>query len=308
MMKNIFKKVGKFLGGAFLISAMQLSPVQAADNSNAVEIFREAMTKNADENRILREDIYFVVPKLQSELEFIAQMKDNSLKASGSFNVWIVGDNGDSNELEIPFYVTQAEKDMQVYFEIDKKWKKFQFPTLAAKATDIIATPNAKETENFMDDVKDVVLLSENDKEYTMLVKLDGNKLADEVKAEAEKNPADNGTAEDKVLQDNFTKYLDSGFRNSEIWYTWTVNKQNWSTVALSLNLSNLVQQTAQAALNDETQNWGEFERNILETIAYFSETKAFTVFLNQDAAKKLEIPKKALKAETVLDLVETKK
>ena len=129
MMKNIFKKVRKFLGGAFLISAMQLNPVQAADNSNAVEIFREAMTKNADENRILREDIYFVVPKLQSELEFIAQMKDNSLKASGSFNVWIVGDNGDSNELEIPFYVTQAEKDMLVYFEIDKKWKKFQFPT-----------------------------------------------------------------------------------------------------------------------------------------------------------------------------------
>ena len=103
-------------------------------------------------------------------------------------------------------------------------------------------------------------------------------------------------------------KNIDSGFRNSEIWYTWTVKKEDWSTVALSLNLSGLVQQTAQAALNDSTKTWNEFERNILETVAYYSETKAFTIFLNQDAEKKLEIPKKVLKAENVSDLIETKK
>lgn len=308
MMKNILKKAGKMLGSALLIGAMQFNPVQAADNSKAMEIFREAMTKNADENRILHEDIYFVVPKVQSDLAFIAQMKDNALKASGTFSLWIVSDNGDASELEIPFYITQSEKDMQLYFQIDKKWKKFQFPTVAAKATDIIATPNKSETENFIDGVKDVVLLSENAKEYTLLVKLDGDKMADDLKVEAEQNPADNGTANDKVLHDSVMKYLDAGFRNSEVWYTWTVNKETWTTAALSLNLSGLVQQTAQAALNDDSQNWNEFERNILETLAYYSETKAYTIFLNQDAEKKLEIPKKVLKAEPVLDLVENKK
>ena len=307
-MKKFLKKVGKILGGAFLVGAMQFNFAQAADNTEALNFFREAMTKNTDENRILREDIYFVVPKMQSELEFIAKIKKDTLDASGNFSVWIISGNGDSNQIEIPFYVTQAEKNMQVYFEMDKKWKKFQFPTLAAKATDAIATPNTKETEDFMNDVKDVVLLSDNDKECTLLVKLDGNKIADEVKNEAEKNPADNGTAEDKIFQDNLMQYIDSGFRNSEIWYTWTVNKEDWSTVALSLNLSGLVQQTAQAALNDPTKTWNEFERDILETVAYYSETKAFTVFLNQDAEKKLEIPKKVLKAEPVLDLIETKK
>ena len=307
-MKNFLKKVGKILGGVFLLGSMQFNFAQAADNTEAINLFREAMTKNADENRILREDIYFVVPKMQSELEFIAKIQKDSLDASGDLSVWIIGENGDSNQIEIPFYVTQAEKNMQVYFEVDKKWKKFQFPTLAAKATDVIATPNKKETEDFMNDVKDVVLLSDNDKECTLLVKLDGNKLADEVKNEAEENPADNGTAEDKIFQDSLMQYIDSGFRNSEIWYTWTVKKEDWSTVALSLNLSGLVQQTAQAALNDPTKTWNEFERNILETVAYYSETKAFTIFLNQDAEKKLEIPKKVLKAENVSDLIETKK
>ena len=96
--------------------------------------------------------------------------------------------------------------------------------------------------------------------------------------------------------------------RNAEIWYTWTVNKQNWNTVALSLNLTGLVQQVAQAALNDDSQNWSVFEQNILETVAYYSEVKAFTTYLNEDAAKKLEIPKKVLKAELVADMVEDRK
>ena len=291
-----------------MIGALGFNSAQAADNSDAMNLFREAMTKNADESRIIHEDIYFVVPKMQSSLEIVAQLQQDNFKAAGEFGLWIVGDDGESHPLEVPFYATLTAKDMNIYFEMDKKWKKFSVPTLGAVATDIIATPNKKETENFMNDVKEVVLLRDSEKECTMLVKLDGNKIADEMKAEAEKNPADNGTAEDKVLQDNVTKYLDTGLRNSDIWYTWTVNKENWNTVAMSLNLSGLVQQTALAALNDESQQWSEYAQNILETVAYYSETKAFTIFLSDDAAKRLEIPKKVLKAEPVGDLVESKK
>jgi len=307
-MKKFFKKIGKIFCGAFLIGALGFNSAQAADNSDAMNLFREAMTKSTDDSRIVHEDIYFVVPKMQSSLEIVAQLKQDSLKAAGEFGLWIVGDDGEFHPLEVPFYATLNAKDMNIYFELDKKWKKFSVPTLGAVATDIIATPNQQETESFMNDVKEVVLLRDTAKECTMLVKLDGNKIADEMKAEAEKNPADNGTADEKVFQDNLTNYIDAGLRNSEIWYTWTVNKENWNTVAMSLNLSGLVQQTALAALNDESQEWSEYAQNILETVAYYSETKAFTFFLGDDAAKRLEIPKKVLKAEQVNDLVESKK
>ena len=135
-----------------------------------------------------------------------------------------------------------------------------------------------------------------------MLVKLDGDKIADEIKLQAENDPE--LTPEEKVVQERLLGYLYSGLRNSEVWYTVTVNKQNWQTVAMSLNLTGLVQAVAQAVLNDPTQNLGDFEREILETVAFFSETKAYTTFLNQDAAQKLEIPKKALKAEKVDSLI----
>ncbi len=308
-MKKFFNQVGKFFCGAFLICALGINSVSAAENPDAMEAFREAMIKSSDSNRVVHEDVFFVVPTMQSELDFIGQRDGENFKATGDFNIWVLNnDSGNFSELKIPFYLTQAAKDMQIYFSFDGKWKKFQSPSLAAVATDIIATPNSEEIEKFISEIKEVALLRETETERTMLVKLDGKKIADEMQAESEKNPADNGTADDKIFHESLTKYLENGFRNSEIWYTWSVNKQNWNTIALTLNLSGLVQQIAQAALSDDSQNWSEAEQNILETVAYFSETKAFTTFLNQEAAKRLEIPKKVLKAELVEDMIADRK
>ena len=307
-MKKFFKKVGQIFCGAVLIGALGINSVSAEESVDAKAAFREAMKNSTDGNRIFHEDIYFVVPTCQSELDFIGRAEGENFKAAGDFNIWLTDASGNSSELIVPFYVTQSAKEMQIYFAVDNKWKKFQSPSLAAVMTDTIATPNADEVENFMSDIKEVVLLRETDTEQTFLVNLDVNKIADEIKAEAKKNPADNGTAGEEIFQEKFLTYLDSGLRDSEIWYTWTVNKQNWNTIALSLNLTGAVQQVARAMLNDESQNWGAFEKNILETVAFYSETKAFTTFLNDEAAKKLEIPKKALNAKLVSDLVESKK
>ena len=302
-MNKIFKAVSKILFAVTIFSAVFANQVSAAEDSEALQAFREALTNSSTDKKFFREDIFFVVPKVQSELEMTLQTDDKNCKMAGNFNLWFVNDSGNTTDTTIPFYLTQTEKDMQIYFQLDKKWYKFQSPSIAAVAADKITTPTANETEEIISEVKSVSILQENDTQRTMLVKLDGNKIADEIKAEAAKNPADNGTAEDKEMQDNFLQYLDSGLRNSEIWYIWTVDKTNWQTVTMSWNLSNLIQATAQAALNDETRTWNDFERNILETVAFYSEVKAFTTALNDEAAKNLEIPKKALKAKPVLDM-----
>jgi len=245
---------------------------------------------------------------MQSELEFIALSDETQFKSAGSFNCWITDDSGNTNDLEIPFYVTQNEKDMQLYFKTDKNWSKFQAPSIAAKVTDIVATPTEKEVQDMIADVKEVVILQENDSRRTILVKLDGAKIADDLLKESAQNPADNGTADDQEFQSNFMKYLDTGLRESDIWYTWTVDKKNWQTIAMSFNLASLPQSVARAALNDTSNNWSEFALNILETVAFYSETKVYITYLNDEAAKKLEIPKNVLKAKLVEDIVQTQK
>ena len=309
-MNKIFKFVNKVIFCTFLVSCIFfVNQVSAAENnSEAMQAFIETMKNSSNNNKVFHEDIFFVVPTMQSELDFIIKANDTNFQAAGDLNFWITSENGNSSNMTIPFYMTQAAKDMQIYFELDKKWYKFQSPSLAAVTADMVTTPNEAETEKIISEVKDVTILQESDTHRTMLVRLDGNKIADEMKIEAEKNPADKGTADDAELQNKFLQYLDSGFRNSEMWYTWTVDKQDWHTVAMSFHLSGLVQATATAILQGEGENLSGYARNLLETIAFYSETKAYTTYLNDDAAKKLEIPKKALKAKVVDSLTPAQK
>jgi len=303
-MKKFLKTFSKLF-----ICAMILGIFANASAQDSMQVFRETVEKTATlDKRVFRTDIFFVVPQMQSELEFIALSDETQFKSAGSFNCWITDDSGNTNDLEIPFYVTQNEKDMQLYFKTDKNWSKFQAPSIAAKVTDIVATPTEKEVQDMIADVKEVVILQENDSRRTILVKLDGAKIADDLLKESAQNPADNGTADDQEFQSNFMKYLDTGLRESDIWYTWTVDKKNWQTIAMSFNLASLPQSVARAALNDTSNNWSEFALNILETVAFYSETKVYITYLNDEAAKKLEIPKNVLKAKLVEDIVQTQK
>jgi len=303
-MKKFLKTFSKLF-----ICAMILGIFANASAQDSMQVFRETVEKTATlDKRVFRTDIFFVVPAMQSELEFIALSDETQFKSAGSFNCWITDDSGNTNDLEIPFYATQNEKDMQLYFKTDKNWSKFQAPSIAAKVTDIVATPTEKEVQDMIADVKEVVILQENDSRRTILVKLDGAKIADDLLKESAQNPADNGTADDQEFQSNFMKYLDTGLRESDIWYTWTVDKKNWQTIAMSFNLASLPQSVARAALNDTSNNWSEFALNILETVAFYSETKVYITYLNDEAAKKLEIPKNVLKAKLVEDIVQTQK
>ena len=79
-MKKFLKQAGKFFCGALLIGALGINSVSAAENPDAMQAFREAVTNSADANRILHEDIYFVVPTVQSELDFIGKRDGENFK------------------------------------------------------------------------------------------------------------------------------------------------------------------------------------------------------------------------------------
>ena len=103
--------------------------------------------------------------------------------------------------------------------------------------------------------------------------------------------------------QDKFFQYLDQGLRNSDIWYTWTIDKNDWQTITLSLNISDLTQKTAQAALDDKSQQWDYTTRALIEMLAYYSDIKSYTVFFNPDAKKSIDIPAEVLNAPSIEDL-----
>ena len=111
-------------------------------------------------------------------------------------------------------------------------------PTLAATVADMVATPTPEEIQKMLDGTKGVTILQDDDKSRTLLIEIDGNKMADEFKSTAE---ADNDPANAAVV-DDATRYIDTALRNGDMWYMWTVDKRDWHTVVLQYNFSSFLQ------------------------------------------------------------------
>ncbi len=90
----------------------------------------------------------------------------------------------------------------------------------------------------------------------------------------------------------------------------WTVDKTNWETVTESTNLSGVIQETAKAALEDNLAVGNPLVEEILQTVAYYSDMKEYTVFLSPKAKEKLVVPKdvkkKAVLAKDIHVIVST--
>lgn len=294
------------LCAALLVLCAVIFPAKtfAADdpNSEGMIAFREALSADSDAlDRIFRQDILFASPFVQGELEIFGTVENEAFKSTGTFSLWIEADNGTTTEKVIPFYMTQNGKDMTIYFNADKKWEKFTAPSLAAAVMDMIATPNQAEIEDIIAGTKEVTILQENENRRIMLVTLDGAYFADALKVKADENPDSSNDS----MQDVAVNYLDTALRNANVWYMWTIDKRDWHTVAMQYHFSGIIQELALAALNDPNQKWPDEVSQLLETIAYYSEIRAYTTYpADPEAKKKFEIPKNVLKAKSVNSLM----
>ncbi|MCR5834436.1 MAG: hypothetical protein K6G55_07310 [Selenomonadaceae bacterium] len=312
-MDKYFKIVSR-IGIALLMICAVIFPGKtfAADNPNSegMKAFREALTSDSDSlDRIFRQDIYFASPFIISELEIYGTVEKDEFISYGDFSMWVYNDDGTQSENIIPYYMVQNGKDMTIYFKTDKKWQKFTTPSLAAAVMDMLATPTEQEVEEIIADTKDVTILQDNDYRRIMLIRVDGNRIADSFKNKSDENPADKGTATDSALQEKIVGYMDSALRKADVWYMWTIDKRDWHTVAMQYNFSGIIQEMARAALNDPEQQWPDEISNMLETIAYYSEIRAYTTYPADPKAKKnFVLPKEVLKAKPVDSLSDSVK
>lgn len=304
-LNKLVKMGGRVFAGALLCGSMMFGTVSAeeAPAIDGMEALREAVTMTTNQDRrVFHQDLLFFAPSLRADLDLIGQTMAHKLRIAGKISLTAIDDQANTTDLAIPFYIDQQKKEMTFYFKPDKKWYKFQTPTLAASAIDELATPDEQEADEILSTVKAVTVLRETDTQRTMLVQLDPEKLADLVAQYSQKYPADNGTANDGDLQKSVMGCLEAGIRRSNIWYTWTIDKVSRRTVTMSYNLSSLLQETARVALETHPELPTEVAQ-MLETIAYYSDLKTYTTFLSPKAVQKLDLPEETKAAEKVDDL-----
>ena len=295
-MKKIFAPLARLLVALFVTGAMFMPATTFAEDAG-MAAFREILENDSDpSDRIFRQETFFLAMPFIGELDFLGMVdKGNVFKATGTFGYWINNDDGSVTEQEIPFYLIQEKGNLTLYFKKDKQWEKLVTPTLAATIADMIATPTGDEIQKLIDDTKGVTIMQDNDKTRTLLIEIDGNKLADEFKAIADEN----NESKNAELVGDTVNYVDMALRNGDMWYMWTVDKRDWHTVMLQYNFSSFLQGIARAALTDPKQNWPDEVRTMLERIAFYSELRSYTMYPADPAAKKkFELPKEVLKAK----------
>ena len=304
-MNKLCKIGGRAMLGALVCGFSYFAPVSAMDDMAA---FREAITmpsRIGANGSILRESVNFYVPIGHAKLEFIAQTKPGVARMSGALDILLNDEGGGTLAENFPFYIDQNKDDMTIYYKTGKRWEKFHAPSLAAVLTDVIATPDSKDVEKVISFVKEVKVIRESDTQRTMFVRLDSDKVADAVSSFGEENPADKGTADDKDAQGAFLRWIDTGIRKADIWYMWTVDKRTWQTITQSLDLTGVVRETAVAALDDPAEQWSPRAEEMLSFLAYYSDVKEYTVFLDPKKAEgKLALPKGAKNAVAVEDMI----
>ena len=306
-MNKILKLVGTiFLTVAFCFSFI-LNSAEAADSKTskaeqkkAMNMFRESLLATAnDNNQIFHQFFFFMLPDLQSELDFKGKITGHSLDIAGDFGLWLTDDKGSITDINVPFYIQQNGDTMTLYYQQkDKKWAKNSMPASLAELADLVASPTKQEIDKEISMVKDVTILQDNEKRRTLLVRLDGNKLADEFKLqmnnETVKSDDKSNPAADEMVNKLFG-YIDTGLRNADVWYTWKIDKKNHKTGTIVVDLSQIIQESALAALNDPKSELPDEFREMLETMAFYSEFKAYTRLLGPEAQTILTIPQEVI-------------
>ncbi len=272
----------------------------AEAEQTGMDAFKEAMTMNMEQdNRIFREQIVFFLPDVNADIDFQAVAHNKKdVRMEGNFSFVMTNEKGNTVTTAVPFYLDQSGTDMLLYFKTGKEWQKFKAPLISASAVDALGTPTEVDIQNLISLVKSAEVLKDTDSQRTMLLHLDQNAFTLELEKFYTNDTEGKQTEEDKAFQEIVSKYLKQGIQNSDVWCTWTVDKKDWQTITLAVNLSSLIQETAKAVLNDSSVTLDPFSQHLLESLAYYSELKAYTTYLNPDTKSRIDIPKEVLKAK----------
>ena len=310
MIMKKLSRIKRSLMAAAISGVLMCGGVASADQAG-MDAFREAMTNApANDSRVFREQVVFFLPEVQANLDFQAiSQKDSEMRIAGNFNNIMTDDKGNTKLDAVPFYVDQNKQGLTIYFRTLEdvmsskkkvKWQKISVPQLNT-AVDILGTPEGDEIQSIIALAKSAEVLRDTPNWRTMMIDIDEESLIGFI----EKTCADEAKKSDKpateaeaAIQNRVFDYIKQGIRSTDVRCTWTVNKQDWRTVTFAINLSGVIQGSAQAALNDPKGDIPFVLQPLLESLAYYGELKAYTTYLNPETKAMIELPKELNRAE----------
>ncbi len=304
---TFFKKLKHTaLAAMVCFSAWGASVDTVSADPAGMEAFREAMTMNKSfDKRVFREQLTFFMPLAKADIDFQGVSRnEKELLLDGNMTAIFTDDKGDTQSLVVPFCIEQSKKKMNLYYKLGEEWTKIEAPELSAAVVDSLGTPSEADLQDIISMVKSAEVLQETDNQRTMLLNFDGNALSKKVEVSIEQEEGEKISPEEKAFQEQFVNYIKTGIENTDIWCTWTVDKHDWQTITFSMDLSGIVHEIAKTALADKNAGWSDMAQSLLESLAFYSELKSYTTYLNPDTKKTINLPKDIKNAKTFEEMI----
>ena len=299
------KRMGMVLaiGGTFFFGGSQAGAEPAMDGMTA---FREAyMAVSAKEdNRIFLENINFLGPTFHADMDFQGQVLDNGfLRMAGKINWGFTAKdmNKDNTvQMEIPFYVEHEKDSLVLYGQYEQKWYRLAVPGIPAELTKSLKSTNVQDLTEAMTVVKAVTILKEDEKQRSMNILLDGAKVADLLVKYSKDDRLKTTPQEEKEHQEILQR-LSTVLKQKDVPISWTVDKENWRTVTVGMDFTDIMRSYAQSVLKDAAEgrtSVKDDDREFLEALGYYSELHAYTTYMGVEK-KSLTVPEEVRKTAT---------
>ena len=287
--KKVFAAVGC---GALLLGG---SPAMAAEQQNAVSIYKQAYLANIQDNRGVMTDIDLFGPNYHWELDADGMVTGDSnmcWHGNMSWDFTERSNNATSHE-DIPFYLEQQDGIMTIYAQRAGKWGKISMPGIPAE----LAHAWKNGAVNFMDDsmqaIKKVTLENETDKYQGLRIVMDAGKMMQISENYWGDGPANIPAAIKQKHKKRMASLIEA-LKGTEVTVDWVINKADRKTVTISTDFTPLLRAYARNVIDNMAAGkikLSDNQREMMESLGYFSELKFYISYKGAKQDENLSVP-----------------
>lgn len=288
----MWKKIAAAVGcGVLLWSG---SPAMAAEQ-DAAWLYKEACLANVNDDRITSTNVDLFGPNYHWELDADGKiLRDGSMRWYGnmSWDFTETSNNVTSHE-DIPFYLEQKDGILSIYAQREHKWGKISLPGLPPELVNAWKTGSLSFIDDSMQAVKNVSLTSDTDKMQDLRIVMDAGKMmqvSEKYLGEGSAHLSAKEKQEQKELLANLAKAL----QGTDVTVDWVISKADRKTITISTDLTPLLRAYARNVINDMAAGKVKLsndEREMMESLGYFSELKFYMTYKNTNQDENLVIP-----------------
>lgn len=282
------------LTGAALLMGGTPAPVSAADQTDAMTLFKEAYLAEPEDHRIMDLSIDFFGPDAHLDLDTKMQvLSEKSICCEGRFSFdYTDPKTKETTSMGVPFYLDMNDKSLTLYTKLGDQWNKMSLQGMPAKLATSSPAVSEEALANVLPLVKSVSITNETDKLQAMKVVLDAPKLTQFIRdCDAKQESSAQTTELSPAFWDSLINYL----QGQELAVDWIVDRNTHETITTSIDFTPLMRAYAQGALDAMAKGkvtFTEEQKRALETLGYFSELKFYLTTPEASQGRILSVPK----------------